>query len=311
MSNGNEIMHPRKRKNVDDFVSSMTFANNRSNGFGGNVCGCSDDDCGGRIGAIPAPIYEALQSYKLSRLTLNYHSSGTPSTGRHQYAIPLVFHGNKPKQQRHLMTRMDGVTVWKYSMPCDAEPLIEYGSSHRLVYVEQLSQESKIISIGRGIYGSRMEEQERVLMNWKSKTWYLLPSNGGVSLGWIHKLEKSTASNKSNLEIFHDINKHTHLNKDAVVLVLKFPVDFNCAETSSLSISNGKEKDKAQTCVIQYFFSILETYLKPYQRAQKHHYSKEEFIDAKEIGRFGGIQIAECDNVKLSQALARWMPNLS
>lgn len=310
MSSENEIMHARKRKNVDHFVSSMTFANGVINKFGRNVCDCSDDECGGRIGAIPAPIYEAVQSYKLSRLTQNYQSSETPRTGQHEYSIPLMFHANKPRQQRRLMTRMDGVTVWELTMPCDAEPLIEYGSSHRLVYVKQLAQESKIISIGRGIYGSRMEEQERVLMNWKNKTWYLLPSNGGVSLGWIHKLKKITASDESNLEVSRHSNEQTHLNEDAVVLALKLPVDFNYAETT-MSISDEKEKDKAQTCVIEYFFSILETYLKPYRRAQNHHSSKEEFTNAEEIGRFGGIQIAECDNVKLSQALARWMPNLS
>jgi hypothetical protein len=148
----------------DSFMSSMTF----SSAAQGGGAGCDCDECGI---AVPGPILKAMREHKRQKL----------ETG------PL-----KRTQERILVCRQDGLTVWKWTMPLDAEPLIEFGSTHRLIWLEKLP--GRLQSIGTGIIGSSDEEKTRNVLDWEEGDIYLVPSNGGKAVGWIHSAESKAES---------------------------------------------------------------------------------------------------------------------
>lgn len=85
-------------------------------------------------------------------------------------------------------------------MPVDAEPLVEFGSSHRLVWMQRMVGGSKLQSIGTGIIGSSAEEKSRRDLDWSEGSMYLVPSNGGKAMGWIHTKDKESSSSSENDE---------------------------------------------------------------------------------------------------------------
>jgi hypothetical protein len=96
----------------DSFISSMMFAT----GSAGVRGGCDCDECGG-FGNVPLAIIESIRRHKRLR----------KETG------PL-----KRTQLRELVAREGLISIYKITMPLEAEPLIEYGTSHRLVWIQQL-----------------------------------------------------------------------------------------------------------------------------------------------------------------------------
>lgn len=300
-------MRRPKRSHIDDFVSSMTFATNGGSTFKGygidNPCDCGDDECEATLRGVPTEIAEAVRNYKLLRKDHPYVPSISNShddAGRHLFAIPLNFHPNKPRQERLLLVSSSNVRIWKLTLPTDAEPLIESGGTHRLVYVRHLPRSSSIISIGRGIYGSSMEEKERVRMKWTKGGWYLLPSNGGISLGWIHKHCETSPYDEGNTENCNAPDSSPVDTNDAVVIVIKL----------SPHVTTKEEKEKAvekQTCLTKPFFNILKTYLT--KAKTERHMSKSLCNFEEELGRKGGIEISNQDHAQLlQQALRSFLP---
>lgn len=90
----------------DAFLSSMTF----SSGEIGRGCDCDECDM------IPADIVQAIQRHKRQKLI----------------DVPLT-----RTQDRALVKRCESISVWKWTMPLNAEPLIEFGNSHRIIFVKQ------------------------------------------------------------------------------------------------------------------------------------------------------------------------------
>ena len=88
----------------DDFLTSMTFANSTAN--------CDCDECGTGICEVPVPILQAVETYKRNRMMhiTNY-------------------------QQRELILRESGVSIWKMTLPPGAEPLRELGGQHRIILI--------------------------------------------------------------------------------------------------------------------------------------------------------------------------------
>lgn len=178
----------------DSFLASMTFASGLHD-FGN--CDCEECSYGG-IG-LPLPILDALRERKRARL-----ENGA------------VLH--KRTQGRSLMAREVGLSMWQLIMPLDAEPLIEYGASHRMIWIEQLSSHDRdgekndnnnnnnmnhdvnvIQSIGKGIIGSSDEEKSRIVLHeWKTGRLFLVPSNGGKAVGYIHTTASTKDSTSSN-----------------------------------------------------------------------------------------------------------------
>ena len=101
-----------RKSDQDAFLASMTFS---SVDFGR---GCDCDECD----LVPSDIRRAIKAHKRQKL---HHG-------------PMM-----RTQDRALVVREESITVWKWTMPLNAEPLIEYGNNHRIVFVAQLP---KVIS---------------------------------------------------------------------------------------------------------------------------------------------------------------------
>ena len=85
----------------------MTFA-------GGFVRNCDCDECD----LVPKPIADAIRQHK----RMIAKTSTLTRT-----------------QDRTLVARLGLISVWKLTMPLDAEPLVEFGNSHRIVLIDALS----------------------------------------------------------------------------------------------------------------------------------------------------------------------------
>lgn len=149
-----------KRKTDDSslFLSAMTFASNAS-AFGS----CSCDECfrpSSSDNMIPPTIANAVLQYKRQR--------------------PL-----KRSQDRMLVKRKDSISVWEWVLPLEADPLIEFGSSHRIIYVKRLPGTLKAIGT-TGIVGSKQEEESRTNLDWKQGDVVLVKSNDGRAVGYVH-----------------------------------------------------------------------------------------------------------------------------
>ena len=104
-----------KKQSTDAFMASMTFAAPRKPG---ELCDCCDEgECSLLSSEIPWSVRQA---------TLEYWKTHT---------MPRT-------QERELIRRQDNVTVYRLTMPQNAEPLVEYGNTHRIIYVNLLTQVS-------------------------------------------------------------------------------------------------------------------------------------------------------------------------
>ena len=155
---------PNKEAPTDAFISSMSFARMQR----GTDIGCDCDECG--ISQVPAPIQEAINRYKRQKL----------ATGplKRTQDRSLVKRGRQPSSVN--------IAVWSWALPHNAEPLLEFGKSHRLVWVKRLP--GKLYSLGQGVIGSGAEEKMRKVMSWEEGGCYFVPAiPGGNAVGWVHK----------------------------------------------------------------------------------------------------------------------------
>lgn len=195
----------------DNFMQSMTFA--RTDQY---LDKCDCDECDN----VPPSIREIIHLHREERR----------ATG------PI-----KRTQQRSLVSRDGQISVWCMNMPQNAEPLIEFGSSHRIVWVKKLTgttstsgsaeHRSTLSWIGNGIVGSSDEEKSRKKMTeWTEGNFFLVPSNGGKAVGWIHTTDNSSASTNARNSEEEDTNETTPTEKKqsesydlAVLCVAKIP----------------------------------------------------------------------------------------
>jgi len=150
----------KRQRNHDRFLSSMTFAS--------PPIKCDCDECGMDI-FIPPSVSEAVMEHKKRKLLKE----------------TAAF------QERNLVIRDSGVSIWELRMPPGSEPLIEFGGSHRIVLVKSMVTGRNIFSIGKGIIGSADEENSRWGKSWLENRGYIYWSNGGKAIGWINKKQES------------------------------------------------------------------------------------------------------------------------
>jgi hypothetical protein len=144
----------------DDFVQSMTFVS-----AGEHIRSCDCDECD-NLPWSPAMV-AAIRERKRQRLA----------------KAPI-----KRTQHRELVERLGSVSLYRLTMPVTAAPLVEFGNSHRVLWIERKPQDTVISSIGKGIIGSSDEESSRIcLKDWKEGSVILVPSNGGKAVGWLHE----------------------------------------------------------------------------------------------------------------------------
>jgi hypothetical protein len=107
----------------DAFLSSMTFANS-----GGIGCEC--DECGpGYPDMVPQTIRNAVNEHKKRKLEQEQHQS--------------VFDGSKRlhiRQERELVKREGGFSMWRFDLPAGGDPIVEYQNSHRILFIKKLSK---------------------------------------------------------------------------------------------------------------------------------------------------------------------------
>ncbi|CAJ1898976.1 unnamed protein product [Cylindrotheca closterium] len=187
-----------------EFLASMTFAN------GNNDLGCDCDECGV---PLPAPIMAAVRKRKWEMIERR----------------PMF-----STQERSLISRQDGTSIWKTVVPVGSDPLVEFGQSHRILWVKQLDPKTcHIKSIGEGIIGSSSEEDSRKRLDWEEGDIYLVKSNGGKAIGWTHclnkeenagTLESSTAKGNS--------DDSTPSVEPAILITIKIPLSKKSEDTT-------------------------------------------------------------------------------
>lgn len=185
---------------TDSFLQSMTFS--RADEF---LDACDCDECEN----VPPSIRNAIHERKRLRIE----------------AGPI-----KRTQQRTLVGRDGQISLWCMNMPKNAEPLVEFGSSHRIVWVKKLEtiNGNTLKWIGKGIIGSSDEEKSRKKMTeWTEGNVFLVPSNGGKAVGWIYTNDDSN-STKTDTNDDHPIGTISAKEKNshgfAVLCVAKIPL---------------------------------------------------------------------------------------
>eukprot|EP00523_Entomoneis_sp_CCMP467_P006716 CAMPEP_0168739584 /NCGR_PEP_ID=MMETSP0724-20121128/11539_1 /TAXON_ID=265536 /ORGANISM="Amphiprora sp., Strain CCMP467" /LENGTH=264 /DNA_ID=CAMNT_0008786993 /DNA_START=44 /DNA_END=838 /DNA_ORIENTATION=+ len=165
MSNSNQSSNGRTHDEA--FLSSMSFSSM-------GCCGCDECDAislrqkDGQSKKdrffVSDPVLRTIQEPKRQRVA----SSGA------------VLKLNQDRTLRKRGARQ--ISVWKWTLPPDSNPLIEYGTSHRLVWVERLAPGRTICSIGNSPKG----EENPPPMGWEEGKLYLVPSRQGKAVGWTN-----------------------------------------------------------------------------------------------------------------------------
>jgi hypothetical protein len=143
---------------VDPFLKTMTFASGRR-----YLPSCDCDECGLiRTSEIPEPIRRAVQEHKKWRKL-------------------------RRSQVRQLLHRGRHVVLWRWTLPKNAEPLIEYGNPdvHRLIWVKRLAPGTVLKRIGSGVVGSASEEKSRIAMPWTQGSVVHVSSGSRMAVGWV------------------------------------------------------------------------------------------------------------------------------
>lgn len=114
------IAHISVTKTDPSFMASMTFAS--SGGAGATRGGCDCDECDGPGAGFftPQAIIDAIRAHKRKR---------------------KEYHPMKRTQQRELVVRHGPIAVYKWTMPVNADPLVEFGTAHRLIWIRALSKD--------------------------------------------------------------------------------------------------------------------------------------------------------------------------
>ena len=218
------------------FMASMTFSH-------GVARDCDCDECG-----LPPSIAEAVRKHKRAKLM----------------SVVEITH-----QERHLIAREGGLSIWRLKLPLNSEPMIEYGNSHRIVLVQHLPKTLGVKSIGAGIVGSAAEEKARIPVGWKAGGGYVIPSNGGKAVGWVcttkDNQDESSVGNASVeiivIKITPEELEAVHVEDDgsesvkswtkAIKKIFNEELPSNDADGDSAVPSSGKttSKELAPTCI--------------------------------------------------------------
>lgn len=148
------------------FATGMTTSSTASNSWFRQHDCCDCGDCESGLLEANHPLLEEFKSERR----------------RQRLEAPITRFQERRLVKRH----SNSMSVWKLTMPHNAEPLLEFGSTHRIVYVQRKHTDASLLSIGTGIVGSSDEAKTRRFIDWKQGSAYFVPSNGGKALGWIH-----------------------------------------------------------------------------------------------------------------------------
>lgn len=185
-------MDSSKRKEGDAFLGEMTFA---------QMDKCDCDECGLSCALPPPSIQAAIMNYKKMK----------PS----------------PTQERTLIKRYGGVSIWKIAMPLNSQPLTEFGNSHRFLYYKTVPQSVCVKSIGQGVVGSKSETDSRLKVDWKEGSGSFCCANGGKAIGFVSEAGDDTSKTDENMTVVYYALKATQSSVDDFLQGDTHPVENN------------------------------------------------------------------------------------
>jgi len=254
---------------VDSFLASMTFAMPAATALEGRG-GCDCDECGGSA-FIPQAIVDAIRKHKRQK-----HETMPMKRSQHRAFL-----------QRH---NASGVAVDEWTLPLNAEPLVEFGSTHRIVWIRRLPRVLK--AIGKGIVGSQQEERQRQRLEWKQGDMYLVPSNGGKAIALIHSslgdddTKSETQASSSSSSTLPSSTGGGH----AILYICKIPL--SQASNSTDKDSSGGEDDAKEWHDI-----VKSTCQQALENFQNENTQKENTLQYQ--------RISEQDATLLKEALSK------
>jgi hypothetical protein len=92
------------------------------------------------------------------------------------------------------------VSAWEWELPLGAEPKVEFGASHRVIWIRRCPGALQSIAASQGgetamVVGSSDEESRRVtLEDWTAGAVVFVPGNGGHAVGYVHVNPKPTST---------------------------------------------------------------------------------------------------------------------
>lgn len=200
-------MSKRKHNQDDPFLSTMTFA---------DMATCDCDECE-RLCQVPVTLVRDIPH---DRMIL--HPMGASVT-----------------QERSLVKREGGISIWKTTMPHGAEPIREFGNSHRFIFVWSLPKNAKIQCIGDGVVGSSEEVRSRKNVHWREGSAFFLRSNGGKAIGWTSEI--------------NDVASNTITGNDE-----RYNVVFYAIKATEDAIESSSDGGMFQRSLIRLFHKYLE-----------------------------------------------------
>lgn len=249
---GDSLSKPTPDSPSAVFLASMTFASVE------HIARCDCDECGFSSGVdrlagsndsvIPLSIAQALDRYKKQRsdslrriqdrtLIKRYQESTSNSKGSTTASTVSTMATLAPSP---------AASVWELTMPLDAEPLVEFGTNHRLIWIKRLPTGSVLKSIGSGIIGSSDEEKQRqVLDEWKEGQVWLVPSNGGRAVGWIHTSAMNCESSASVLSPPSTSPGAASSRTYASLVIAKFPLEQITTSSKNVADSITQRNDSS------------------------------------------------------------------
>jgi len=270
---GDSLSKPAPDSSSAGFLASMTFASVE------HIARCDCDECGFSSGVdrlarsndsvIPLSSAQALDRYKKQRsdslrriqdrtLIKRYQESSSDSQGSSTASTVSTMATLAPSP---------AASVWELTMPLDAEPLVEFGTNHRLIWIKRLPTGSVLKSIGSGIIGSSDEEKQRqALDEWKQGQVWFVPSNGGRAVGWIHTIamncESSATSPPSHAP--GETSPRTY----ASLVIAKFPLEQIAASSKNMADSTSDEEDSSPSSWFPRLLTIVRRVLEEHSDNQ-------------------------------------------
>mmetsp|Transcript_21771 Transcript_21771/g.32079 ORF Transcript_21771/g.32079 Transcript_21771/m.32079 type:complete len:263 (-) Transcript_21771:429-1217(-) len=227
-------------ENHERFVSTMTFTSM----FGSCDCDeCDEGSCQPASGlTIPLQIKAAVEEHKRQRISI-------------------------PSQERTLIFRKGGISIWELVIPSYSQPITEFCSSHRFTFVTQIPTHRVVKSVGKGIIGSRSEESQRSALDWSVGDAIFYQSNKG-RLGWTNESSDEKKANSKDDDVKRGVND---TSTDVVLFSIK-------ATKSYFEDGEGREDSDQQND---------DSWTSRLNQLFRKYLSRDTLIDDYEIQRKG------------------------
>ena len=158
---------------------------------------------------------------------------------------------------------------YSYTLPCNALPLIEYGTSNRLVFIKNLNPNNVLKSLGGGVMGSEGKRKE---LDWKEGDVFYVKKDRKLS-GFINCLRRSPSKKPKSSSGSEDPTEDK--DQDVNIIVVKQKLVAEAEAEAEAEVANVEGEPDTRAGIIKIFSKIknkattsklsgpdLETFLK-------------------------------------------------